>query len=131
MTIILVKRYLCACCGKNLILHKITEETHEGLVPDVSNCDLSKYFNPRVVGGKLLKNRPHVAAISTLEDLIRSGVSRIPKIGKKARRAIAKLPTFESPIGGICDTCFKTEPIKTLVKSGNITFEDKLEFRRY
>lgn len=103
MNIVKVRRYLCIICKNTPVFERITEHTCEGEIPDQSNCDLSTYSDHRIVGGKLLSNRPIVPWEIVLPNFGHSEAATSP--------------------GGICHFCLATDEIVAkLVKDGHIRF---------
>lgn len=96
-----VKRYGCVVCKTAEITEQITEHRYEGDIPDVSNCDLSKYSDHIALGGKLFLSRPNVDWNFDWRDA---------------------LPTKKLPMGGVCDPCLNNEVVIALVESGNLQF---------
>lgn len=95
------KIYLCVVCDKGEIIERITEHTiSEYEVPDISNCDFSNYDNYRVIGGKLLLNRPNIEWKS------------------EHRKRDQK-----RPLGGVCDMCLSHPIVVGLRIGGHILFD--------
>jgi len=97
-----VKKWKCVVCKKKAVVEsRFEHRLPADEVPDVGGCDYSTYTDHKVTGGKLLENRPDIPWDWALTSLISN-----------------------SPLGGICTECLKTDTIKAL--SPNITFADEL-----